>query len=75
VYRHTGRGTCQDSRYNIVIHEYYTLHIDKDTYFVSRYNIDTYYVSRYNIVKHECYTLHIDIGTYYVNESGIHLYL
>jgi hypothetical protein len=55
VYRHTGCGTCQDSRYNIIIHEYYTLRINKDTYYVSRYNIDTYYVSRYNIVKHECY--------------------
>jgi hypothetical protein len=71
VYRHTGCGTCQDSRYNIVIREYYTLHIDKDTYYVSRYNIDTYYVSKYSIVKHECYTLHIDIYTYYVNGSGI----
>jgi hypothetical protein len=65
VYRHTGWGTCQNSRYNIVIHEYYALHIDKDTY----------YVSRYNIVKHEFYTLHIDIDTYYVNGSGIYLYL
>jgi hypothetical protein len=36
VYRHTGCGTCQDSRYNIVIHEYYILHIDKNTYYVSR---------------------------------------
>jgi hypothetical protein len=31
VYRHTGCGKCQDSKYNIVIHEYYTLHIDIDT--------------------------------------------
>jgi hypothetical protein len=70
VYRHTGCGTCQDSRYNIVIHEYYTLYIDKDTYYVSRYIVDTYYVSRYNIVKHECYTLHIDIDTYSMCRTG-----
>ena len=31
VYRHTGCGTCQDSRYNIVKYKYYTLHITKDT--------------------------------------------
>jgi ferredoxin len=70
-----GCGTCQDSRYNVVKHEYYTLHIDKDTYYVSRYKTDIYYISRYSIVKHEYYTLHIDIDTYYVNGSGIHLYL
>jgi hypothetical protein len=51
------------------------LHIDKDTYYVGRYNIDTYSVSRYSIVKHEYYTMHIGIYTYYVNGSGIHLYL
>jgi len=67
VYRHTGCGTCQDSRYNIVKYKYYTVHITKDTYYVRRYDIDTYYVSRCNIVKHKYYTLHIDIDTYYVN--------
>jgi len=35
VYRHTGCGTCQDSKYDIVKHKYYTLHIDIDTYYVS----------------------------------------
>ena len=35
VYRHTGCGTCQGSRYNIVKHKYYTLHIDIDTCYVS----------------------------------------
>ena len=57
VYRHTGCGTCQDSRYNIVKYKYYTLHITKDTYYVSRYDIDTFYVSRCNIVKHKYYTI------------------
>ena len=63
MYRHIGCGTYQDSRYNIVKYKYYTLHIIKDTYFVSRYDIDTYYVSRCNIVKHKYYILHIDIDT------------
>ena len=35
VYRYTGCGTCQDSKYNIVKHKYYTLHIDIDTYYVN----------------------------------------
>jgi hypothetical protein len=35
VYRHTGCGTYQDSRYNVVKHKYYTLHIDIDTYYVN----------------------------------------
>ena len=72
MYRHTGCGTCQDSRYNIVKYKYYTLYI---TQVISRYDINTYYVSRCNIVKHKHYTLHIDIDTYYVNRSGIHIYL
>ena len=50
VYRHTGCGTCQNSRYNIVKYKYYTLHITKGTFYVSRYDINTYYVSRCNIV-------------------------
>ena len=37
------------------------MHITKDTYYVSRYDIDTYYVSKCNIVKHKYYTLHVDI--------------
>ena len=41
MYRHTGCGTCQDSRYNIVKYKYYTLHITKGTYYVSRYAINT----------------------------------
>ena len=61
MYRHTGCGTCQDSRYNIV--KYNTLHITKGTYYVSRYDINTYDVSRCNIVKHKYYILHIDIDT------------
>jgi hypothetical protein len=35
VYKHTGCGNCQDSEYNTVKHEYYTLHIVIDTYYVN----------------------------------------
>jgi hypothetical protein len=35
VYRHNGCRTCQDSKYNIVKHKCYTLHIDIDTYNVN----------------------------------------
>ena len=33
VYRHTGCWTSQDSKYSLVKHKYYALHIDIDTYF------------------------------------------